>query len=367
MKEPYRFRVFASALVILALLFSCPASGLMVSVSTFPSIISGKEATVDLSQMITGGTPPYICTLAHSSTLPEGLVLLSNCIISGRHTVASSAVEEVSSPFTIMVTDSGTPSASTSFTIPIMTRAIAPVLIPKNGQCTEKTPCSTPVAGAWRGTPPFHYKSGSFADGGAPPMGMIVDLNGNLNGNAPAAGTYTFSVCVVDSIGESDCGQASVVVSPAATPSQKPGAAGHDLLSDFIIGFVGMIENALVGAGLIPEPDLSLYGSSPVITPSATSTPARCPGGYPYYYDGDCHAQPPNTPSPKITPVTTFSGMCVASIQMGRCNVEFCSDIGPNGQMMGYYHTSRGNFYCSGSGENMDCGAAATKMAQACI
>jgi hypothetical protein len=198
-------------------------------------------------------------------------------------------------------------------------------------------------------------------------MGMIVDLNGNLNGNAPAAGTYTFSVCVVDSIGESDCGQASVLVSPAATPTQKPGAAHHDLLTDFIIGFVGVIENALVGVGLIPVPGLSSEGSSPVITPSATSTPAQCPEGYPYYYEGRCHTQPPGTPSPKITQVTTMSGMCVYSIQMGRCDVEFCSEIGANDQMRGYYHTSRGNFYCSGSDENMDCGAAATKMAQACI
>lgn len=87
-----------------------------------------------------------------------------------------------------------------------------PTFIPLAGGCCPGEECRTQVADATGGSPPYHFSSGSFA-GGAPPMGMIVDLNGYLTGVAPAAGTYTFSVCVADIIGATDCGQSRVIVS----------------------------------------------------------------------------------------------------------------------------------------------------------
>lgn len=250
-----------------------------------------------------------------------------------------------------------------------MTRAVAPVLIPKKGQCIENTQCNTPVATAWRGTSPYHYQSGSFANGGAPPMGMIVDLNGNLKGKAPSQGDYKFSVCVVDVIGESDCGTSSVQVSRATTPTTSPtGVFFPDWLSGFLSGFkdiIGSVAGDL--AGLIPLPDRYPGDSPPKITPSVTSTPAGCSGEYPYYYGGSCHSYPSRTPTPAITKGSDITGMCVASAQMGNCMVEFCSEMGSNGQLRGYYKTSRGNFYCSGSTESTDCVAAAQRMVQACF
>ena len=63
------------------------------------------------------------------------------------------------------------------------------------------------------GSSPYHYQSDSFATG-APPIGMIVDLNGNLTGTPSVAGTYTFGVCAVDLAGASSCKTASITVDP---------------------------------------------------------------------------------------------------------------------------------------------------------
>lgn len=88
-----------------------------------------------------------------------------------------------------------------------------PTLIALTGACCPRESCSTLVADATGGSPPYHFSSGTFAGGGAPPMGMIIGLDGYLSGTAPAVGTYSFSVCVADLAGNTDCGVSSIVVS----------------------------------------------------------------------------------------------------------------------------------------------------------
>jgi MBG domain-containing protein/List-Bact-rpt repeat protein/Regulator of Chromosome Condensation (RCC1) repeat protein/Big-like domain-containing protein len=63
------------------------------------------------------------------------------------------------------------------------------------------------------GTPPYYFslETGS----GFPPIGIIMDLNGNLSGTPSVAGTYNFGVCVVDLVGEQDCETATLIVDPA--------------------------------------------------------------------------------------------------------------------------------------------------------
>ncbi|NMB78477.1 MAG: hypothetical protein GYA23_05215 [Methanomicrobiales archaeon] len=86
------------------------------------------------------------------------------------------------------------------------------VLIPLTGGCCPGEPCTTQVATASGGTPPYSFTPGSFS--AAPPMGMIVDINGYLTGTAPAEmKPYTFNVCVKDMAGQEDCGTSSMVVS----------------------------------------------------------------------------------------------------------------------------------------------------------
>lgn len=87
-----------------------------------------------------------------------------------------------------------------------------PTLVPLQGECCPHESCSTRVADATGGSPPYHFSSGTYAGGGAPPMGMGIGIDGYLTGTAPAAGTYSFSVCVTDLSGNYDCGYSSVVV-----------------------------------------------------------------------------------------------------------------------------------------------------------
>lgn len=62
------------------------------------------------------------------------------------------------------------------------------------------------------GTSPYYYQSDSFVTG-APPIGMIVDLNGNLRGTPHVPGTYTFGVCAVDLVGAFSCKTTKITVS----------------------------------------------------------------------------------------------------------------------------------------------------------
>jgi len=87
-------------------------------------------------------------------------------------------------------------------------------LIPLAGGCCPDEPCSTQIATATGGTPPYTFTSGSLAAGSAPPMGMIIDVNGYLTGTAPSRlGPYSLGVCVKDLTGQSVCGESSMVVS----------------------------------------------------------------------------------------------------------------------------------------------------------
>ena len=88
------------------------------------------------------------------------------------------------------------------------------ILIPLAGGCCPDEPCSTQIATATGGTPPYTFTSSSLAAGSAPPMGMLIDVNGYLTGTAPSrVGTYPLGVCVKDLAGQTNCGMSSVFVS----------------------------------------------------------------------------------------------------------------------------------------------------------
>lgn len=79
--------------------------------------------------------------------------------------------------------------------------------------CIVNEPCSVQVVSASGGTEPRTFLSDSFATG-APPMGMIVEMGGNLVGTPTREGIYNFGVCVHDAIGISKCGMTAVTVQP---------------------------------------------------------------------------------------------------------------------------------------------------------
>ncbi len=115
-------------------------------------------------------------------------------------------------PFYVIITDSSNPQRSEEVPITITIVETLPELIAiRGGVCIVNQDCTIQVATAQDGLPPYHFQSDTFANG-APPMGMIVDLDGVLIGTPAQKGTYTFGVCVVDVVGASKCGQTQVIV-----------------------------------------------------------------------------------------------------------------------------------------------------------
>ncbi|GEM_PF-3522158 len=65
------------------------------------------------------------------------------------------------------------------------------------------------------GQPPYHFQ----VEGGFPPFGIILDLNGILSGTPTAEGRRTFSVCAVDLAGVQSCKQTILSVAIRAPVS----------------------------------------------------------------------------------------------------------------------------------------------------
>ncbi len=80
------------------------------------------------------------------------------------------------------------------------------------------------------GLPPYYFKLDTAS--GFPPIGIILSPKGLFSGTPKVAGTYTFTVCVVDTAGKSDCLPNTMyvtgvttqpaVVQPAPAPKPVP-------------------------------------------------------------------------------------------------------------------------------------------------
>ena len=108
---------------------------------------------------------------------------------------------------------------------------------------------STVISTTSGGTPPYHYQLDTFANG-APPIGMVLGLNGNLTGTSSVAGTYTFGVCAFDMVGSSSCKTTSIIVNPALSLTGTwsgsfvwPGAAYIGCTSQTIYPTISLVQN----------------------------------------------------------------------------------------------------------------------------
>lgn len=119
----------------------------------------------------------------------------------------------ITTPSTITIGAANPPSVNLTSTVAVAGSSVVFVPVNPLPQATVGIAYSnTVISSISGGTPPYHYQSDTFANG-APPMGLIVDLNGNLTGTPSVAGTYTFGVCAVDMVGSSSCKTTSIIVS----------------------------------------------------------------------------------------------------------------------------------------------------------
>jgi hypothetical protein len=154
--------------------------------------------------------------------------------------------------------------ASVNLTSTVATGGNSVIFVPLNPlpQATVGIAYSNSVISSISGgTSPYHYQSDTFANG-APPMGLIVDLSGNLTGTPSVAGTYTFGVCAVDMVGSSSCKSTSIIVNPALVVSLAGTGSGSVTSSP-----AGISCGATCSAGFASGTSVTLTA-----TPSTGST-----------------------------------------------------------------------------------------------
>ncbi len=100
-----------------------------------------------------------------------------------------------------------------------------------NGLCGSPTQ-SNPSGGH----PPYHFQLGS--GGGFPPIGIILGLNGCLNGTPSVAGTRSFNVCAIDLNGAQQCLPSSVTVQQGGQGTIKT-EIGGDVTTQTVITLDG--------------------------------------------------------------------------------------------------------------------------------
>lgn len=178
--------------------------------TVLPTGVSGQSYNAQALEA-TGGTPPYKWTLKPGSIMPDGLKLAENGVIFGTAPVLTGGTTmRITPPFTVTVTDSAGQQQDLELRITI--DIPPPTLTLKSGTGTVGKYSSIPlIVQVSGGNPPYSYQSDTFMSG-TPPMGMIVDINGNLVGTPAKEGTYTFGVCAIDLGGRSSCKQTTVNV-----------------------------------------------------------------------------------------------------------------------------------------------------------
>jgi hypothetical protein len=137
---------------------------------------------------VVGGTSPYTCTIT-SGTLPDGLHLGANCLVSGTPTTAGT------SPLTVMATDSGNPVQTASGPTSITIHAAPATLVlsnPPDG--TIHTPYDGPIV-VTGGTGPYSCTLAS----GTLPTGLSLNGDCHIVGTPTASGTVTVNITATDS------------------------------------------------------------------------------------------------------------------------------------------------------------------------
>jgi hypothetical protein len=185
-----------------------------LSIST-PATLNGGSVNSSYSQTLTAsaGVGPYTWT-APPGSLPPGLTLSAAGVISGTPTATGTF------SFAGKVVDSLGGTASRQFNIVIVTglEITNPPTLP--GATVGVTYSGLFLATG--GNAPYTWANPS----GSPPAGVSLRSNGSLNGIPTAAGSFSFTVQVTDSLGNKSSKQFSIAVAPALsiTTSALPGA-----------------------------------------------------------------------------------------------------------------------------------------------
>jgi hypothetical protein len=198
-----------------------PAGGTFyIAAGALPAWTEGQSGTATIP--ITGGTPPYNCGWTQGSQPPNGMTYDlqgSNLILTWTPPLlASGSTMSITPPFSMTCSDSKNLSQAIQWTATV---------VPTPPQ-VNFLQFSSPAANASynqqiaQGTNCIGSCYCALETmGGFPPMGLTLNPDCTLSGTPTTAGSTTFGVCVVDSVGDNDCENVTVTVN-AATPSPTP-------------------------------------------------------------------------------------------------------------------------------------------------
>ncbi len=217
-----------------------------------------------------GGAPPYTWTIS-SGALPTGMNPLSaSGQISGTPTVAGPVT------FTAKVTDSSSASTTKAFTITVNpTLSITTSSLPAGNQGSAYTTTNLAATG---GVTPYVWSITS----GSLPTGMnALTSSGQISGTPTAAGTFNFTVQVVDADGAAKTANLSIVINPPApltittTNSNLPAGTINVAYANTQLNATGGIQPYTwsITTGALPTGMNALSSSGQISgTPTATGT-----------------------------------------------------------------------------------------------
>lgn len=230
-----------------------------LSINLGPLSAAIRNASYAHTFTATGGTGSYTFSL-FSGSLPNGLTLNANGLLNGTPTVLGIF------PFVVRVTDGANNTSNGSFTLSVNATAltITPTTLPAGALNISYST----TLGATGGTAPYSF---SLSSGTLPP-GLSLSTGGVLSGSPTQAGTFQFTVGVVDSASISSTAAVSITIAPSSIVISTSALA---------IGQTGLPYNSSISAtggtppytftlvnGSLP-PGLTLFASGAITgTPS---------------------------------------------------------------------------------------------------
>jgi uncharacterized protein (TIGR03437 family) len=161
----------------------------------------------------TNGTPPYTFSVP-SGSLPPGLALSTGGLLSG--TPLATGIFN----FNVLANDSAGQQALKAFSVTIAAALAIPTASPLAAG-TVGTSYSQ-ITSATGGTPPYSF---SVLSGNLPP-GLTLNPDGTLNGVPGAAGTFSFTVQVLDATGQRMFKTFSIAIAGALSMATTSALAG---------------------------------------------------------------------------------------------------------------------------------------------
>jgi hypothetical protein len=229
------------------------------TIAIAPLTLPDGTCNVAYSQQLTatGGTQPYAYTLT-AGALPPGMNLSATGLLSG-----TPAPPGGTFTFTVTATDAKGCAGVQAYTLTILCNPpeVTSECLPDG---TEGSPYSYQLS-ATNGFPPYSW---SVAGGTLPP-GITLSAAGVLNGTPTAAGTYTFTALVTDSVGGTGTGSFTLIIDE-----------NFDILVGSGLGFPNPNEVAVFDqTGAATSVDFFAYGANQYGTNVASGNFADGPAG----------------------------------------------------------------------------------------